>query len=226
MGRSKKLTEWNHTLIGCNKSECEVYCLLDVQLLQLGTTGTEVTQHWGAWYPKDLITAELLFMKLSLYFLCFIFPQGAVCLALDSISLFIIWVLSVGCRHSTLRSLIRECKWYWLFEPSFQGAEKASVFLALILSQYDYCNQTVRLISGCDIYHDSCLYRSPLGECKQCFLLSSQSHFEITFPTALASHCVKATLSLRTITAIKICFPRPCESYSCVAALQVSVLPA
>lgn len=45
MGHSKKLTELNHTLIGCNKSECEVYCLLDVQLLQLGTTGTEVTQH-------------------------------------------------------------------------------------------------------------------------------------------------------------------------------------
>lgn len=123
---------------------------------------------------------------------CFIFPQGAICL----ICLFIIWMLSVGCRHSTLRSLIRECKRYWLF--CFQRAEKAPVFLDEILSKYDDCNQDVRLISGCDIYHNSCLYRSPLGECKQCFLLSSQSPIEITFPTALASHCVKATLSLRT----------------------------
>lgn len=146
------------------------------------------------------------------------------------ICLFIIWMLSVGCRHSTLRSLIRECKWYWLFGLCFQRAEKAPVFLDEILSKYDDCNQDVRLISGCDIYQNSCLYRSPLGECKQCFLLSSHSHFEITFPTALASHCVKATLSLRTFfpsfTAIKICFSRPCEPYSCVAALQVSVLPA
>lgn len=147
------------------------------------------------------------------------------------ICLFIIWMLSVGCRHSTLRSLIRECKWYWLFGLCFQRAEKAPVFLDEILSKYDDCNQDVRLISGCDIYQNSCLYRSPLGECKQCFLFSSHSHFEITFPTALASHCVKATLSLRTFFPLLHCdknmLPTPlwvlfvcrCTSGFCAASL-------
>lgn len=113
---------------------------------------------------------------------------------------------------------------------------------SITLSLYLYDNEAVWLIIDIsrpvsNVSHEACCYGSLCGNhgaCQECFLVPSLSYvlsFEITFQTAVASLCVKATVSSRTLvfTAMKYmlrCFPQPCGCYMCSAAQQVSVLPA